>query len=165
MVVRLAEAKARAALSRLGPMQHAGLVLAADTAVIVDEHVLGKPADAAEAEAMLRLLRGRSHEVLTGVCLLRIDDCRQTVFVAATAVRFRDFDDAMLRAYVASDEPMDKAGAYGIQGRGALLVEGITGSWSNVVGLPLELLPQAGERLDFEWASLTADPAPPDPVY
>jgi septum formation protein len=165
MVVRLAEAKARAALSRLGPMQHAGLVLAADTAVIVDEHVLGKPADAAEAEAMLRLLRGRSHEVLTGVCLLRIDDGRQTVFVAATAVRFRDFDDAMLRAYVASDEPMDKAGAYGIQGRGALLVEGITGSWSNVVGLPLELLPQAGERLDFEWASLTADPAPPDPVY
>ena len=163
MVLRLAEAKARSALGRLGPAQTAGLVLAADTAVIIDERVLGKPADAAEAETMLRLLRGRTHEVLTGVCLLRIDDRRQTAFVAATAVRFREFDDAMLRAYVASNEPMDKAGAYGIQGRGAILVEGISGSWSNVVGLPLERLPQAGERLGFDWTVLTADPAPRNP--
>jgi septum formation protein len=156
MVLRLAEAKARAALGRLGPARHTGLVLAADTAVIIDERVLGKPADPAEAEEMLRLLRGRTHEVLTGVCLLRIDDGRKTALVAATAVRFRDFDDAMLRAYVASNEPMDKAGAYGIQGRGALLVEGITGSWANVVGLPLELLPPASERLDFDWTALVS---------
>jgi septum formation protein len=159
MVVRLAEAKARAALGQLGPVRQAGLVLAADTAVIIDERVLGKPADAAAAESMLRLLRGRTHEVLTGVCMMRTDDGRPTALVSATAVRFREFDEVMLRAYVASNEPMDKAGAYGIQGRGALLVEGITGSWSNVVGLPLELLPQATERLGFDWAALTAGPA------
>jgi septum formation protein len=107
---------------------------------------------------MLRLLRGTTHEVLTGVCMRRTDDGRETAFVARTTVRFRPFDDALLRAYVESNEPLDKAGAYGIQGRGALLVDGIAGSWSNVVGLPLELLPQAVQRLELNWLDLVADP-------
>jgi len=157
MVLRLARTKARAASERLGAPLRAGLLLAADTAVVVGSRVLGKPADPGEAETMLRLLRGKAHEVLTGVCMRRTDDGRETAFVATTTVRFRRFDDALLRAYVASNEPLDKAGAYGIQGRGALLVEGIAGSWSNVVGLPLELLPQAAQRLDLSWDDLVVD--------
>ena len=151
-VRRLAEAKARAAAQRLtggGP----GLLLAADTSVVIDGESLGKPADAAESAAMLRRLRGRTHEVLTGVFLLRTDDGRSLGEVDTTRVRFRSFDEATLAAYVRSGEGVDKAGAYGIQGRGVLLVEGIEGSWSNVVGLPLERLPDWVSRLGVELAN------------
>ena len=90
---------------------------------------------------MLRHLRGRTHEVLTGVWIARTDDGSSVAGLESTAVRFRNYDDALIRAYVATGEPLDKAGAYAIQGRGALFAEQIEGSWSNVVGFPLERLP------------------------
>jgi septum formation protein len=161
-VLRLSRAKAEAGAARLGGGAAPGVILAADTAVIIDGRVLGKPADDADARAMLRSLRGRTHEVLTGVHLLRIDDGRTAGGVERSRVRFRDFDDLALEAYVTSGEPLDKAGAYGLQGRGALLVERVQGSWSNVVGLPLERLPEWMERLGLGLARLLTwrDPAP-----
>jgi septum formation protein len=147
LVTRLAEAKARAAHRGLEPSARAGLVLGADTTVVFDGACLGKPARAEEAEAMLRRLRGRTHEVITGVCLLRTGDGAAVVGSETTRVRFREYDDATILAYVASGEPLDKAGAYGIQGGGARLAAAIEGSWSNVVGLPLERLPGWLERL------------------
>jgi septum formation protein len=140
LVRRLAEAKARHAVERL-PRDAAGLLLAADTEVVIDGACMGKPGDPHEAAALLRRLRGRTHDVLTGVFLMDTDRRRSVSGVDRTRVRFRDLDDATIEAYVASGESLDKAGAYGIQGRGALLVERIEGSWSNVVGLPLERLP------------------------
>jgi septum formation protein len=154
LVRRLAEAKGRVALARLARRAPAGVVLAADTTVVVAGSVLGKPADPAEASVMLAELRGRTHEVLTGVFLARTDDGRATTGVETTRVRFRKYDDATIREYVASGEPLDKAGAYGLQGRGAELTERIHGSWSNVVGLPLERLPEWLARLDGALRSL-----------
>jgi septum formation protein len=117
------------------------VVIAADTIVVVDGHVLGKPADATHAMEMLRRLGGRTHEVMTAAWLRRTDTGPPVRGVEVTRVRFRDYDDDWIRAYVATGEPLDKAGAYGIQERGALLSLGIEGSWSNVVGFPLERLP------------------------
>ena len=141
MVLRLAEAKARIGAAGIPRTAAPGVVLGADTAVVAAGEILGKPRDAQDAEAILGRLRGKTHEVLTGVFLLRTDDGRSTNGVDCTRVRFRDFDDATIRAYVATGEPLDKAGAYGIQGGGAMLSESVVGSWSNVVGLPLERLP------------------------
>jgi septum formation protein len=153
LVRRLAEAKGRVAIARLPRGATPGVVLAADTTVVAGRRVLGKPVDAGDAAAMLAELRGRTHEVLTAVFLARTDDGRSTVGVDATRVRFREFDDATLHAYVATGEPLDKAGAYGLQGRGAELVLRIDGSWSNVVGLPLERLPEWLARLDADLGS------------
>jgi septum formation protein len=139
LVRRLAAAKGREARRRLPPGVPA-LLLAADTAVVIDGECLGKPADPDDARAMLQRLCGRAHEVLTGVYLLRTDDAREVVAVDSTMVRFRSYDAAAVEAYLASGEGTDKAGGYGIQGRGVLFVDGIDGSWSNVVGLPLERL-------------------------
>jgi septum formation protein len=151
MVCRLAELKGRTLASRIAPESEDGaLILAADTAVVLDDEVLGKPVDAGEAEEMLRRLRGRTHEVLTGVFLLRTDDGRSVCEIEATRVAFRAYDDATIRDYVAGGEPLDKAGAYGIQGRGALLTQGIDGSWSNVVGLPVERLPLWFDRIGID---------------
>jgi septum formation protein len=152
-VRRLAEAKGRQVAGRLDDDPSVCyVVLAADTAVVIDDRALGKPRDAKEAEEMLRLLRGRTHEVLTGVFLLRTDDGRATCGVDSSRVRFREYEDRDIHAYVQSGEPMDKAGAYAIQGGGSILVAALEGSWSNVVGLPLERLPgwleQIGVRLD-----------------
>jgi len=141
-VGRLAAAKAQSALGLLAPGAPPGVVLAADTVVTIDGEILGKPESARDAERMLRSLRGRVHQVLTGVSLARTDDARSVDAVEATQVRFRRFDDDTIRAYVASGEPLDKAGSYGIQGLGAFLSVSIEGSWSNVVGLPLERLPE-----------------------
>jgi septum formation protein len=117
-------------------------VLAADTAVVLDGEALGKPSSPDEARAMLRRLSGRTHRVLTGVFLTTPHDGAGAGAVESTEVRFRRLDDAWIEAYVATGEPMDKAGAYGIQERGVWLTRGIRGSWSNVVGLPLERLPE-----------------------
>jgi len=114
------------------------VVLGADTEVVLDGLALGKPRDAVEATAMLRALSGRTHDVLTGVHLLRLDEPRTTTAVRVTRVTFRAYDDRLVHDYVRSGEPLDKAGAYGIQGRGVELVESVDGSWSNVVGLPVE---------------------------
>ena len=113
-------------------------VIAADTIVEIDGVLLGKPENEADAARMLRLLSGREHRVTTGVCL-RLGS-RERVFSCETLVRFYPLGEDEIAAYVASGEPMDKAGAYGIQGRGALLVEGITGDYFNVVGLPVAML-------------------------
>lgn len=141
-VFRLAEEKCRLAAAARSASAAPALVLAADTAVVIERRILGKPRDPREAEKMLRLLRGKSHEVMTGVHMLRTDDGRCSGGVDVTVVQFREYDEATISAYVASGEPLDKAGAYGIQGGGAALADRIEGSWSNVVGLPLERLPE-----------------------
>ena len=132
-VLRLAVEKARAATRAPGEV-----VLAADTTVVVDEEILGKPADPADAARMLRRLAGRSHRVLTGVCVLAGNsvDAR----VAATEVEFLPLDETEIRWYVATGEPMDKAGAYGIQGRCSRFIARVDGSYPNVVGLPVALV-------------------------
>lgn len=116
------------------------LVIGADTVVVRDGAALGKPKDAEDAVAMLLSLSGRDHQVCTGVTVCRGD--RVLTQVEETQVTFRDLTEAEVRQYVSTGEPMDKAGAYGIQGLGGLLVEGIRGDYSNVVGLPVCCLGQ-----------------------
>ncbi|MBE0601335.1 MAG: septum formation protein Maf, partial [Firmicutes bacterium] len=122
-------------------------VLAADTLVCLDDVILGKPKNRQEAAAMLSLLSERWHQVFTGVCLF-LPDGRAETRLAATSVLFRRIGEAELERYTASDEPMDKAGAYAMQGVGSLFIDRIDGSPSNVIGLPLcevkELLEIAG---------------------
>jgi len=156
-VSRLATAKARAVAADLAARLPLAVVLGADTEVALDGLALGKPKDAVEAAAMLRALSGRAHDVLTGVHLLRLDDPRTTTSVVVTRVRFRAYDEAVVRDYVRCGEPLDKAGAYGIQGRGARLVESIDGSWSNVVGLPVEALDDWLARIGLGRGDLAPD--------
>lgn len=111
------------------------VVIGADTVVVLGKQVLGKPKDKKEAEEMLSALSGKTHEVLTGVCV--VYDGKEEVIVESTLVKFRTLTKKEIEDYVKTAEPLDKAGAYGIQGRGAILVEGITGCYNNVVGLPL----------------------------
>lgn len=113
-------------------------VIAADTVVVLDGKILGKPKDAADAVRMLTELSGRKHKVLTGVAVSF--DGRQLAEVCETEVIFRTLTAAEIAYYVATGEPLDKAGAYGIQGRGAVFVEKINGCYNNVVGLPLTRL-------------------------
>ncbi len=113
-------------------------VIAADTVVVIDGMILGKPAGKEMAEKMLRLLSGREHRVLTGIAVGYKG--RETTDVCETKVFFRSLTEDEISAYVATGEPLDKAGAYGIQGKGALLVEKIDGCYNNVVGLPLTCL-------------------------
>jgi len=135
-VRRLAETKARVGYEQ--QHQPDAFVLGADTAVFVDGAVLGKPADDAEARAMLRLLSGRAHEVLTGVAL--VSNGRVTSDVARTQVWFASLTDDEIAAYVATGEPRDKAGAYAVQGQASRFVVRIDGSYTNVVGLPVALV-------------------------
>jgi septum formation protein len=128
---RLAGEKAAAVALR----HPASWVLAADTVVARAGRILGKPADSEDAAAMLAALSGHWHTVWTGFALRRGRDVLAEV--VTTEVRFAELSDPLIRAYVATGEPLDKAGAYGIQGRGGLLVREIRGSYSNVVGLPL----------------------------
>ncbi len=134
--VYLARLKARAVAG-----SHPGrVVIGADTVVILDNKVLGKPLNAADAAAMLRMLSGRVHTVITGCCLAFACDQCDTVektFSQTTLVRFYPLSEREIEAYIATGEPMDKAGSYGIQGKGAALVARIEGSYDNVVGLPL----------------------------
>jgi septum formation protein len=149
-VERLAREKALAVSGRL--------VLGADTTVVVRDEVLEKPTDASDALRMLRKLQGRTHQVVTSVALVADESIHQATDV--TNVVFRRMDESFLEAYVATGEPMDKAGAYGIQGYGAALVERIDGDFFSVMGLPirlvLDLLEQAGYPYRFEGRSSTA---------
>lgn len=120
-------------------------VIAADTIVVIDNVILGKPQDAAAAKAMLQRLSGRTHQVMTGVAVRYKG--QQLSKVCITDVSFRQLTAEEIDAYIATGEPMDKAGAYGIQGRGAVLVEKINGCYNNVVGLPLSLLYLMMQRL------------------
>lgn len=112
-------------------------VLAADTAVCLGNTILGKPRDAKEAVEMLMALSGRRHVVRSGICLMNRQLNREVVLSVATDVFFTEFDEHVARGYVEEGESLDKAGAYGIQGKGVFLVERISGSYSNVVGLPV----------------------------
>jgi septum formation protein len=142
-VERLAREKAEAvAGARLF-----GLVLGADTVVVADGTILGKPQDDEDARRMLRLLRGRWHEVLTGVALVRAETKRAVVAHERTRVRFSEMSDAEIDWYVATGEHADKAGAYAVQGRAALLIEGLEGDYWNVVGLPVRLVYELAQEL------------------
>ncbi|MEO5895646.1 MAG: Maf family protein [Vicinamibacterales bacterium] len=131
--LRVAREKARAVAATLDGQD--AVILAADTEVVADRRILGKPANASEAAEMLRLLSGSDHDVLTAV-VIRAGE-RELADVVWTRVRFTLLSKQDIAWYVASGEPMGKAGAYGIQGLGARFIDRIEGSWSNVVGLPI----------------------------
>ncbi len=147
-VTRLAREKAQAVFRTLSAENHTKqeaapepgslVVLGADTTVTIDKEILGKPEDAADAARMLRLLSGRTHRVITGVALVSAQ--RVEVAAETTAVRILTLSDEEIEAYVATGEPMDKAGAYAIQGLAARWIPRIEGCYFNVVGLPLALV-------------------------
>ena len=163
LVATLAAAKGRRVGERLLTEQGHALVLAADTAVVLEREVFGKPADPEDAVRMLRRLSGKNHDVHTAVFLLHTETADEASLVASTKVRFRRYGERTIRWYVESGEPLDKAGAYGIQGRGALLVESLEGSWSNVVGLPLERLPELFDRVGVDLFELISSATPRNP--
>jgi septum formation protein len=138
--VRVALDKARVAAARSGT----GIVIAADTIVVLDNEILGKPAGPGDAERMLKLLSGNVHRVITGLAVMDAASGKALTRTSITRVWFRSLALQEIASYVATGEPLDKAGAYGIQERGALLVDKIDGCYFNVVGLPLSLL---GEML------------------
>lgn len=144
-VQELALLKAGAAAGMVGYKRNM-LVIAADTVVFKDQKILGKPQDETQAKAMLRTLSGAEHAVYTGICVLRASDGFSVCKAVRTAVRFKELTDDKISRYIRTREPMDKAGAYGIQGYGATLVEGIEGDYFNVVGLPLAALAELLER-------------------
>jgi nucleoside triphosphate pyrophosphatase len=125
------------------------LVLGADTVVVDDGRILGKPAGPADAARMLRRLSGRTHRVVTGVCLVVAPRRRRALFHETTRVRFRRLRDAEIRAYVRGGEPLGKAGAYAIQAGAAKFVTRLEGGYSNVMGLPVARLCQVLERLGY----------------
>jgi len=133
-VVGLALRKAVAVSRRVGR----GVVVAADTVVVIDDEVLGKPAGSAEARAMLTRLRGRQHQVLTGVGLVDAGSGRAVATAVVSRVLMAAYSDATVEAYVASGSPLDKAGAYAVQDLQGALVNAVVGSYTNVVGLPVE---------------------------
>ena len=133
-VVRLARQKAE----QLAEQFPSAWVLGADTVVILDQHILGKPADAATARAMLSSLSGREHTVMTGVAVVQRGRRLVQCDVVRTRVRFRTLQAAAIEAYIATGEPFDKAGAYAVQGVGGQFVAALEGCYNNVVGLPLQ---------------------------
>lgn len=135
-VVRLARDKAQAVFAELSDPE--AIVLGADTTVTLDGHILAKPVDAADAARMLRMLSGRTHRVITGVAIATAKGIE--VAAEVTGVRFLALGDKEIEDYVASGEPMDKAGGYGIQGRAARWIPRVEGCYFNVVGLPLALV-------------------------
>ena len=146
-----AERLARAKASAFPVSDASSLTIGADTIVVIDDRVLGKPRDRAEAAAMLRTLSGRTHTVYTAVAVRRGE--RVVSAVEHVAVSFRTLSDARIELYIDTGEPMDKAGAYGIQGYGATIVERIDGDYFAVMGMPLgrlvDLMAQLGVRYDF----------------
>ena len=122
------------------------VVLGADTVVVLDGQILGKPRDLEDATRMLRLLAGRTHEVLTGVCMLRGGTVVRCSFVESTLVAFRPFDEAMIADYLKDINPLDKAGSYAAQEDRGRLIERIEGSMDNVIGLPIARVIEALEQ-------------------
>jgi septum formation protein len=114
------------------------LVLGADTLVFLGQRIFGKPANGAEAKRMLLQLQGRTHQVVTGVCLIHLRKHREKIFAVSTEVMFRPLTPEQIDEYLAKINPLDKAGAYAIQENGEMIVSEISGSFSNVVGLPIE---------------------------
>lgn len=139
VVMELALQKAREVAAGFGD---GTLIIGADTVVVKDGKILGKPADEDDAVRMLKMLQGTSHQVYTGVCLIKKEDGkeREESFFEATDVEFYPMSREEILAYVRTGEPMDKAGAYGIQGKCAVYIRGIRGDYNNVVGLPIARL-------------------------
>jgi septum formation protein len=139
------------------------LVLAADTVVVIEGQVLGKPADATEARAMLARLAGRGHTVWTGVAVIDTDRGGTVSGTDRSEVRMATLDEAEVAWYVATGEPLDKAGSYAIQGLGALYVEAVSGNYTNVVGLPLPLTSRLFLRLGWDLRRFMGSPPDPPP--
>jgi septum formation protein len=135
-VERVALDKARA----IAPQFPGGMVVGADTTVVIDGQILGKPQNMAEARKMLRALEDRWHQVLTGIAVMNCSSAQSAVAHEVTQVKFATMTDAEIDWYATTGEPLDKAGAYGIQGLGARFIERVEGDYLNVVGLPLRLL-------------------------
>ncbi len=147
LVEMLSERKGRAVHDRLvreGRELSDTLIIASDTVVAIDGEILGKPRDEEDARRMLRMYSGRSHEVVSGICLIRGDVCASSHEV--TRVRFDEMDEETVCRYVATAKPYDKAGAYAIQGLASAYITGIEGDYFNVVGLPVHRM----NRLYFE---------------
>jgi septum formation protein len=153
-VERLARAKADAAAAALGPRPC--LVLAADTLVAISGQVLGKPSSRTEAGSMLRRLAGHRHDVHTAVALLDTDTARHAAAVVTSSVRMAAMSDEEIDWYVGTGEPLDKAGAYAVQGLGAVYVESIDGNYTNVVGLPLPAVRRLIAELGYDWRDFRA---------
>jgi septum formation protein len=147
LVQRLAEAKAELVAARaVGP----AIIIAADTVVLLDGQILGKPRTSDDARNMLAKLSGRTHSVITGVTLVRLPDAERRNFVETTHVHFATLSNDDLNRYLATEEPFDKAGSYAIQGRAGRHIPRIEGCYFNVVGLPLSRLCQA--LTDLGWS-------------
>jgi nucleoside triphosphate pyrophosphatase len=140
MVVRLAEAKAGSVAREFAADGDTVIVLGADTVVVLDHHIFGKPGDAASARSMLQALSGRTHRVLTGICLVRMPDGATRTAVETTEVTLAPLTPEEMEEYIRSGEPLDKAGGYAIQGRAGCYITRIEGCYFNVVGLPLARL-------------------------
>jgi len=147
-VARVSHAKAAAT-----PHDYEDIVIAADTIVVCNGQVLGKPTDEADAFRMLRLLSGRDHQVMTGLTVLHRD--KEEVCTEITDIHFRELSDREILSYIATKEPMDKAGSYGIQGGAALFAEKLCGDYYNVMGLPVCRLSQILKQIAPEWMEET----------
>jgi nucleoside triphosphate pyrophosphatase len=150
MVARLAEAKARAAAAQIGAGMRDCIVVGADTTVELGDEILGKPRDSAHAREILSRLSGRTHHVLTGVFLLRLPGNSSRAAVEKSAVTFAPLSEKEIDAYVASGEPLGKAGAYAIQGLAGRYIPKIEGCYFNIVGLPLARLYALLREIDRE---------------
>jgi septum formation protein len=135
--VEIAKGWARLKAASVSPFRPEAWIMGADTIVVLDGKIFGKPSDMSEAARMLDALSGGEHEVITGMCLVQPGGKVRRNGAVVTRVRFKRLSAGEVKAYVRTGEPMDKAGAYGIQDRGAFLVRSIEGSYTNVVGLPL----------------------------
>lgn len=152
-VRRLAAAKAHVAVERVKRKKQHAIVIGADTVVLAQGKILGKPADVKEARRMLRLLSGRTHQVLTGLAIVPVPHGRALHHVETTRVKFAKLSNAEIDDYIATGEPFDKAGAYGIQAIGGRFVTAIEGCYFNVMGLPLSRLWSILEELGYSGAS------------
>lgn len=144
-IMRVSHAKASTVASR----HESGLVIAADTIVVVDDQIMGKPVDEEDARRMLRELSWRWHHVMTAVTLIDAATGREAADYIVTRVRFVEMKESEIDWYVSTGDPMDKAGAYGIQGKGGLFVEEIAGNYHNVVGLPLTLVYKLAAEMGY----------------
>ena len=142
---------ARAKVIAVARGRDAGLVIGADTVVVLDGRMIGKPQNKADAHRLLRQLSGKWHAVLTGVALYDVETRHEVADYEKTLVKFAQLNDAEIEWYVNTGEPMDKAGAYGIQGLGGLFVDEIAGNYYNVVGLPIPLVYRLARRLGYSF--------------
>ncbi len=149
---RIAFVKANDAARNVPDQLPGDVVLGADTVIELDHELIGKPCDDKSAFRILARLRHRQHKVITGVCLLKIGDRSQKIFAVSSEVTMRDYSDQEIRDYIRSGEPMDKAGAYAIQGKGKDLIEEYRGSYTNIVGLPIDEI--AAELRDLDCAEI-----------